>query len=165
MLERSEYGGRERRLAPVALALCVSWLASVSAATAEGWCDLVFKDVVESASNVIIAHYQKTGKSEPSVTVVEVLKGGCTDDELDMDLEELGSYRLKDGDRLVLALTSYHQPIRLLVGLGGCTPVSILPIRGGKLRARERADYDLLTKSITLEALRSELVALIEAGP
>jgi len=154
-----------RLLERAALGLSVTLLAFVSTATAEGWCDLVFKDVVESAPTVIIARYHHAAKSRPSVTVVEVLKGDCTDDELDMDLEELKPYRLKNGDRLVVALTSHHQPIRVLGGLGGCTPVSILPIRGGKLRARERADYDFLTKSIALDDLRSELIALIQAGP
>ena len=72
MLERSKCGGRA---AAIAVALSVSLLGSVSTVRCEGWCDLVFKDIVGRASNVIIARYQQAGKSEPSVSVVEVLKG------------------------------------------------------------------------------------------
>jgi hypothetical protein len=131
---------------------------------AEGWCDLVFKDVVEKASSVIIADYHRASKVDVKVTVAEVLKGACTDEELEMDPEELERLRLKDGDKLVIALTSYHQPVRIVRELAGCAPVSILPIRGGKLRARERPNYDFMSKSMTLEALRSDLLLVLRPG-
>lgn len=150
-----------RRLVPPVAAALVASLVLFSGAIAEGWCDLVFKDVVPTAQNVIVAGYHRSGKSDASVSVVEVLKGECTDEDLDMDLEELESYRLRDGDRLVVALTAYHQPIRVAEGMGGCTPVSILPIRGDKLRGRDRAHYDFRSKSMPFETLRSELIDLI----
>jgi len=140
-------------------------LLAVPASTpADGWCELVFKDVVEYASSVIIAEYHRGAKSAPTVTVAEVLEGACTDDELEMDLEELRRYRLKDGDKLVVALNAYHQPMRVVRDLAGCTPVSILPLRGGRLRARERPDYDFMSEAMSLEALRSELLELLVSG-
>jgi len=129
---------------------------------AEGWCDLVFTDVIGEADSVIIAGYHRKGKSGPEFKVQEVLKGACADSDLDLDLEEFAYYRFKDGDQLVLALTSYHQPVRVVHGMGGCTAVSVLPIRGGKLRSKDRENYDFGSKSITLEALRAELLTLLD---
>ena len=151
---------RSGPLSLIAIACVLLFVASIPG-SAEGWCDLVFVDVLDEAESVIIARYQKQGKSAPKFTVQEVLKGACTDADLDLDPKELAHHSFKDGDQLVLALTDYHQPVRIVHGMGGCTAVSVLPIRGGKLRARDRENYDLGRKSITLEVLRAELFALL----
>jgi len=49
--------------------------------------------------------------------------------------------------------------------LGFCRPISILPVRGGKLRAAERVDYDNGRQRITLEALLEDLAALSNEEP
>jgi hypothetical protein len=161
MGERIERGALHSGLSAAAAVACVILFAAQPFVLAEGWCDLVFKDVLDDASSVIIAEYRQVGKSAPKITVQEVLKGACTDEELDLDPDELAVYRFKNGDQLLVALTSYHQPVRVVRGLGGCTPVSVLPIRGGKLRARDRVNYDFMSKSITLSALRADLLALL----
>jgi len=161
MSTRTERAAR-RTLSAWRLAIaCALLLASSARLSAEGWCDLVFTDVLDEADSVIIAGFRQKGADLPEFTVQEVLKGECTDAELDLDPEELEFYRLKDGDQLVLALTSYHQPVRVVDGLGGCTAVSILPIRGGKLRSRDRENYDFGGKSIPLDALRAQLLSLL----
>jgi len=154
-------GTRGTRSAKAAAIACVLLYSVSGHLSAEGWCDVVFKDILDEASSVIIANYRQSGKTLPQITVQEVLKGSCTDRELDLDPEELAPYGFKDGDQLIVALTPYHQTVRVVPGLGGCTAVSILPIRGGKLRARDRMDYDFTNKSITLEALKAELLALL----
>jgi hypothetical protein len=161
-IERSRRGsGRRRSRIGLLLLLLVVPLPLA----AEGWCDLVFKDVLGEAASVIIARYRVEDGSRPSVSVQEVLKGACTDAQLDLDPDELARYRLKDGDQMVLALTPYHQPVRVLPAMGGCTPVSLLPIRNGKLRARERRQYDFSKRSLSLRALRAELLELLRTEP
>ena len=154
-------GGRGARAVAAIVVVCAILCVSPGQLLAEGWCDLVFKDVLDEASSVIVAEYRQSGKGGPQITVQEVLKGSCTDDELDLDLKELAVHNFRNGDQMLLALTSFHQPVRVVRSMGGCTPVSVLPIRGGKLRARDRVNYDFLSKSISLEALRAELLTLL----
>lgn len=164
MRSRMKRGAGEPISAVAAALSCALFFALPGPVPAEGWCDVVFKDVLDEAASVIIADYRQSGDSPPEITVQEVLKGSCTDGELDLDPKELAPYDFKDGDQMIVALTSYHQTVRIVSGMGGCTPVSVLPIRGGKLRARDRMDYDFTRKSTTLEALRAELLALLHPG-
>ena len=161
MSKTTNCGARRTGLLPLFAIVCALLWVAPAPVSAEGWCDLVFVDVLDEAESVIIAGYQKKANSPPKFTVQEVLKGSCTDAELDLDPEELAFHAFRDGDQLVVALTDYHQPVRIVHGMGGCTAVSVLPIRNGKLRSRERENYDVGHKSITLEALRAELLALL----
>ncbi len=122
-----------------------------------GWCDLLFKEVAAVAENIVIADYRKAGRGRTeSVIVVEVLRGDVPRGQ-PIDPERLKSLRLKDGDQSVLALTSFFEPIRYLRGMGACTAVNALPIRGGLLRSRDRSNYDGRRKSMSLDELRAEL--------
>jgi hypothetical protein len=159
---KTKHGYHRIGPATVVAVVCVLLFLPSMGLQAEGWCDLVFTDVVGEADSVIIAGYHQKDKSLPKFKVQEVLKGACTDSQLDLDLDEFAYFRLKDGDQLVLALTSHHQPVRVVHGMGGCTAVSVLPIRGGKLRSKDRENYDFGRKSITLEALRAELLTLLD---
>lgn len=155
--------GARRAIEAWAIAVSCAFLFAVPAQlSAEGWCDVVFKDVLDEATSVIVAEYRDSAKTSPQIAIREVLKGSCTDAELDLDLEELATHRFKNGDRMIVALTSYHQPVRIVSGMGGCTAVSVLPIRGGKLRARDRMNYDFSSKSISFDALRAELLVLLQ---
>lgn len=127
------------------------------AADKEGWCGFLFKDVAEAARIVLLAQYHASGVEPATVKVVEVLKGAFTERTLALDLAELRSLRLRDRDYLLLALAANREPIRTLPGKGACSTVPILPVRGGKLRARDRQDYDDQQKPMTLDELRVEL--------
>ncbi len=140
-----------RGLILVAAILCVGADSPVS------WCELLFKEVAVAAENVVIADYRKASRGRPeSVTVVEILRGEVPQGQ-PIDPERLKSLRLKDGEQCVLALTSSFEPIRYLHGMGACTAVNALPIRGGRLRSRDRSNYDGGRKSMSLDELRTEL--------
>ncbi len=140
-----------RRLILAAAIFCMGADAPV------GWCDLLFKEVAEVTENIVIADYRKAGRGQPgSVTVVEVLKGEVPHGQ-SIDPQRLKSLRLKDGDRCVLALTPTYELVRYLRGMGACTAVSALPIRGGRLRSSDRSNYDGRRKPMSLDQLRQEL--------
>ena len=59
---------------------------------------------------------------------------------------------------MLLAVDAEGRPVQESAsGLGACAAVSVLPIRGGKLRARDRPSYDNLDGAMTLDELKAEL--------
>jgi hypothetical protein len=70
----------------------------------------------------------------------------------------LNGHRVKDGDHVLVALDGKHRLVRTTHGLGACLAISVLPIRGGKLRAQDRVNYDSGTRAMTLDQLREQLL-------
>ena len=64
---------------------------------------------------------------------------------------------LRHEDHVLFALDGDLRPLRTTRSLGFCDAISVLPIRGKKLRGRDRLDYDSQSEGITLEELRDEL--------
>lgn len=139
------------------------WLACLLVAAvsqpAGAWCDLVFKDVAGLADAVVLAEVRESPESEDGtrqLDVIEVFKGGGVNDTLPLAPGDLAT-DVKPGEQVLLALTRDNRLVQGNQGLGICSAVSVLPIRGGKLRARDRPDYDSGSRSMSLERLRREL--------
>jgi hypothetical protein len=98
------------------------------------------------------------------VEVVDVLKGDCERSVLSLDPEDLDPDSVRVGDHLLLALDRDLQPLQSARGLGFCSAISVLPIRGGKLRARERVNYDSERQKMTLDEIRDELSRWLADG-
>ena len=118
--------------------LRLPWLpcavAALIAQPAAAWCDLVFKDIAPLAEVVVLAEVREPEGRQPELVVVEVFKGACDRKTLSLDPVELVA-GIKHGDQVMLALTREHALVRDNQGLGLCTAISFLHIRGGKLRA------------------------------
>lgn len=132
-------------------------LAALIAQPAAAWCDLVFKDVAPQAQVVVLAEIRKPKGRQPELVVVEVFKGASEMQALSLDPEALVA-RTRHGDQVILALTSEHSLVNDNRGLGLCSVVNVLHIRGGKLRARDRQAYDNRRRAMPLEQLREELM-------
>ncbi len=131
-------------------------LAATTVVTSGTWCDLVFKDVAPVADVIVLAEVHASKGHPPELHVAEVFKGYCADQTLNLNLEELGQ-RLRDGDQMVLALNRSCRLIRDSQGLGMCSAINVLHIRDGKLKSRDRLDYDSRRGTMTLDQLREEL--------
>jgi hypothetical protein len=130
-------------------------LAAGAPVSAGAWCDVVFKDVAHEAEIVVLARVVKA-KSEPAgIHVVDVLKGDCGQRLPKLDAVDLEG--LRHQDHVLVALDADLRPLRGTRSLGFCEAISVLPIRGKKLRGRDRLDYDSQSKPMTLEELRDEL--------
>jgi len=148
----------------VLIGLFAGGLAAVVAAPAGAWCDVVFKDVAQEAEVVLLGRIEKVKGGPTVVRVADILKGQYRESWLSLDPSDLDVDRLKHHDHVLVALDGSLEPLRQARGLGFCQPISVLPIRGGKLRSRERVDYDSLTGSLTLDAIRDELVRELGDG-
>lgn len=137
-----------------ALSCCV---ALSGPAGAGSWCDVVFKDVVPYAERVVLARVRLEKRGPARLDVVGVLKGKQASQALSFDSEEFRDLRLGRRDLVLVALDGRGRLIRSTPGMGVCDAVSILPIRDGKLRARDRLNYDSLRGTITLDRLREQL--------
>jgi hypothetical protein len=122
---------------------------------AGAWCDVVFKDVAHEADVVLLGRVEKAKGGPTSVHVVEVLKGDCGRRLLELDAADLAG--LKHDDHVLVALDGELRPLRGTRTLGFCEAISVLPIRGRKLRGRDRLDYDSRSTGMSLEELRDEL--------
>lgn len=144
------------------------WLACVLAAAvsqpAQGWCDLVFQDVAAFADVVVLAEIRAPKGGMLELMVVEVFKGAGVAGSLTLDPAAF-SPDAQPGERVVLALTQEHTLVQGNQGLGVCSAISVLPIHGGKLRARDRQDYDSRSRSMSLERLRRELTSDLRSSP
>ena len=133
-------------------------IALLSAAPASrAFCDFVFKDVAEHAPVVVLVEYQEAKGEEPILRVVEVLKGESDRETLRLGPHGLKVYDPSNGSQFLLALTHDHTLVKSVMGMGACTPISVLALRRGKLRGSERSNYDGESKSMTLEQLRADL--------
>jgi hypothetical protein len=146
----------------VAGCLLAGGFAAATHVGAGTWCDVVFKDVAREADIVVLARVEQAKDGAPTVHVVDVLKGSCGSCEVRLDPEDLDG--VKDGDRLFVALDRDHRPVRGKRSLGFCGAISVLPIRGGKLRSRDRLNYDSQAGGMTLDELREELSRELAAG-
>ena len=128
------------------------------AAPAGAWCDLLFKDVAEGSDLIVLVEYS-TMKHQPGrLSVVETIKGRAGDLALTPARFGLERYEPRNGDQFLLALGRDGDLVRYIQGTGACSAISILPVRGGKLRARYRVDYDGASKAMSLDQLRAELM-------
>ena len=144
-------------LATLAITVVASAIGSVGA-----WCDLPFKDIVDRVDIVVLAEYRKP-KGEPATVVpVKVLKGGPIDGPLALDPQELQHYRPRDGTLFLLALSRNKRVVRYITGMGVCAPVSVLPLRGTKLRREDRFNYDGGREAMTLDELKADLASHLE---
>ncbi len=135
----------------------VCGLAAMAPARAEGWCSVVFKDVAREAELVLLARVDGPKESPVRLSVVEVLKGEYRATGLALATHDAGLVPFKGGDILLLALDHRHRPVSGVRGLGACDPISMLLVRGGKLRARDRENYDSREGPLALDELRGEL--------
>ena len=127
---------------------------------AGSWCDVVFKDVARDATAIVLTRVDDPTVEHPTLQVVDVLMGECDQPVVSLAKRELERYRLKRGDQVLLALDDDLLPIRATHGLGICEPVSLLPIRDGRLRSADRSGYDSGRKAMTIDELRRELQEL-----
>jgi len=141
-----------RRVLVSALALAAS-----AGTSTRAWCDLPFKDIVDRVETVILVEYRKPRGETASVVTLEVFKGESRQGSADLDPEELEAYRPRNGAKYLIALTSFGRIARYIEGIGACSPVSVLPLRGQKLRADDRFNYDGGHDPLTLDALREDL--------
>jgi hypothetical protein len=125
--------------------------------SAEGWCDIVFKDVAQQAEIVVLARVDRARRALPELFVVETLKGECPLGHLGLTSRILEDYNMKDGDHVFVAMDAKRRPVGTARSLGVCTAVHVLPIRGGKLRSRDRLNYDSRSGSLTLDQIRHQL--------
>ena len=150
--------GRQRRIRPRAAArwALVCFLATLASAPEAAWCDLLFKDVAGDAGLIVLVEYETTKGTTATIRVVETIKGdpGTIPVAAPAELELFGP---RNGDRFMMALSEGGTWIRYVHGTGACAAISVLPIRGGKLRARHRSDYDGASRSMTLEELLADL--------
>jgi hypothetical protein len=136
--------------------ILLSTVIALTAAEGGAWCDVVFRDVARSAEVVVLAEAEPSGKP-PELRVVEVLKGGYERPTVEIGTERRSQHRVKKGDHVFLALDGDLQPVGFVDGMGACFAVSVLRLREGKLRARDRLDYDYGREELSLDAL-TELI-------
>jgi hypothetical protein len=127
---------------------------------AGSWCDVVFKDVARDATAVVLTRVENPKGEHPTLRIIDVIKGVCNEPAVSLAKRELERYELKRGDQVLLALDDDLLPIRATRGLGICEPVSLLPIRGGRLHSTDRLAYDNGRKAMTLDELRRQLQEL-----
>lgn len=147
---------RKRRLGAELLLLGTA-LGSQSALAAGSWCDLLFKDVSATAPNVLIARYHAPKGQQARIELVEILKGACEGRILGVGAQALRAHQPRNGDLFLLALDAHHRLLNSMNQIGACSAISVLPVRGGLLRASDRADYDGGSRPMTLDELRGEL--------
>ncbi|HKQ62914.1 MAG TPA: hypothetical protein VJS92_16595 [Candidatus Polarisedimenticolaceae bacterium] len=121
------------------------------------WCDLPFKAAAAQAPNLVLVQFRAPKGQPPELFVVEVLKGRCRNEALNVDPTSLRSFAPRNRDLFLLALDRSLRLPSHAENLGACAAISVLPVRGGKLRAADREDYDGGTRPMTLEELRAEL--------
>lgn len=139
------------------IGLLVSGLSMTTGRAEESWCDVVFKDVAAEAAAVVLARVERAEDGEATLTLAQVLKAGPQAPVLRVGPPDLEEYRLNFGDELLLALDQAGQRLRSTRGLGMCRAINVLPLHGGKLKSRDRVDYDSGRGALTLERLRDEL--------
>lgn len=136
-------------------------LFAVAAATsppyAGAWCDVLFKDAALEADIVVLARVERPKQEPLGLSLVDVLKGECDRDGLKWLAPTLEDYDVKHDDHVLLALDGDRRLLRQSRGLGLCRVISVLPIRKGRLRTRDRVDYDSLNGTLTLEEIEREL--------
>lgn len=137
-----------------AIVACAA-LASPAGAEAPGWCDLVFKDVAHDAHFVVLAEVHREKQASPTLHVVDVLKGPRQ--AVAPQVEDPGDLGLEKAHHVLLALDEKQRPVGNGRSMGACTAISVLPIRDGKLRSRDRRNYDSGRGDMTLEELRQDL--------
>jgi len=137
--------------------LAVAGLAVSGPLWAGSWCDVVFKDVARDAAAIVLTRVNEPTDDLLTLRVTDVLMGECDQSVVSLAKRELQRHRLKPGDQVLLALDDDLLLIRATHGLGICEPVSLLPIRGGRLRSADRPGYDSGRKSMTLDELRRDL--------
>jgi len=132
-------------------------LALQVAPPADAWCDMVFKDVARKADVVLItrARAEKDGATE--LAVLDVIKGEYSAPTLEVSRDVLREYGIRAKDHVLLALGKDGQLVALSPGMGACFPVSLVRLRGEKLRGRDRVDYDSRREPMTLDELRLDL--------
>jgi hypothetical protein len=123
---------------------------------------VVFRDVAREAPVVVLARPAAGGPERREVELERVVKGRCERRRFILPEEIPGERPLRDGDLVLLALDRKLAPVRVLRSLGFCKPISILVLRGGKLRGTARADYDNGRGRLTLEAVIADLETLTD---
>ena len=146
--------GFSRRV-PACVTVC--GLAVAAPLWAGGWCDVVFKDVARQAPIVVLARVERTKAAPPTLHVLEVLKDRSEQGFSRLPSRILDGQPIKHGDHVLVALGDDHRPVVATRGLGMCEAISVLTIRGGKLRSRDRVNYDSDVGAMTLEELREDL--------
>jgi hypothetical protein len=140
-------------------ATVLGWgLASSMAMASGSWCDVVFKDIAREADVLVLTRVELVDEAPPLLHVVDVLKGEYRRAELVLTGDALNGLGLKTGDQVLVALDDNHRQISTSRSLGMCDAISVLPIRSGKLRARDRLDYDSRKGAMTLNQLRQDLL-------
>jgi hypothetical protein len=147
--------GRAPALAAVA---AIAVLAGFASASTGAFCELVFKDVAETAPVVVLAEYETSDAGEERLRVIEVVKGPPTT-EVRLRGGALHSYRPERGDRFLLALTRGRRLVEAVPGLGACRSRSVLAIRKGKVRAVDRRNWDGSGSPPPLERMLAEIRA------
>jgi hypothetical protein len=133
-------------------------LAAATPVFADAWCDVMFKDVAHEAQVVVLARVERAKGAPAVLRVDEVLKDESGHQVSVLPSEALEGHQVKHGDRVLVALDGDHRLVRVTRSLGGCAAISVLPIRGGKLRARDRVNYDSREGAITLDRIRQQLL-------
>ena len=146
------------------ICLMAGGLAVTGSSWAGSWCDVVFKDVARDAAAIVLTRVDRPTDGRATLHVTDVLKGECDQPVVGLAKRDLERHGLKHGDQVLLALDDDLLPIRATHGLGICEPVSLLPIRGGRLRSADRSGYDNGRKAMTLDELRRELQELDDAS-
>jgi hypothetical protein len=121
------------------------------------WCDVVFSDVAHDAGIVVLARVEKARGAAPVLHVAEVLKDRSESGFGRLPSRILDGIETKNGDHVLVALDEEQRLVVNAGGLGMCEAISVLVIRGGKLRSRDRVNYDSLTGTLTLEEIREQL--------
>jgi hypothetical protein len=74
-----------------------------------------------------------------------------------VEQEVLEEYGIRPNDHVLLALGKDGQLVARSPGMGACLPVSLVRLRGDKLRGRDRVDYDSRREPMRLDELRLDL--------
>jgi hypothetical protein len=138
---------------------------TATSAAPQGWCTLDFKDVAHEAHAVVLAEVpaevpaevRREKRAPRTLRVVEVLKGELPREELWIDPDDLGDRRIPRDGRVLLALDEDLLLVGSVKSMGACNAISVLPIHDGKLRSRDRSDYDSGSGAMTLEQVRRDL--------
>jgi hypothetical protein len=133
-------------------------LAASGDALASAWCELPFKAVAAGAPLLVHARVEPEGRAGVRLVVLDVLHGSADRATLRLASADLERYELRRGDHVVMALTERWQIFQGSGPLGACQPVSVLPLRGGRLRPRDRPSYDSGDGPLSMEQVLEELV-------